>query len=117
VVTLVGDGSFLFGQPTAALWAAHVYRAPFLCVIFNNERYHAPKRALQNVYGANCYSVRTGLWVGIDIVPPPDYSLIAQASYAFGQKVTDPAAVKPALEQALAQVRHGRCAVLDIKIE
>ena len=117
VITLVGDGSFLFGRPIAALWAAHVYHAPFLCVIFNNKRYHAPKRALLNTYGENSYSTRSGAWVGIDIVPPPNYSLIAEASHAFGQKVTDPAAIKPALEQALDRVRHGNCVVLDIIIE
>jgi len=117
VISMVGDGSFLFGRPIAALWAGHVYHAPFLCLIFNNKRYHAPKRALQNAYGDNSYSAQTGAWVGIDIVPPPDYSLIAQASHAFGQKVTDPSAIKPALKQALDQVQHGRCAVLDIHIE
>ena len=29
VVTLVGDGSFIFGCPTAAIWAASVFHAPF----------------------------------------------------------------------------------------
>lgn len=117
VVTLVGDGSFLFGSPIAALWAAHVYHAPFLCVIFNNERYNAPKIALQNAYGRRSFSAQTGVWVGVDIVSPPNYALIAEASHAYGQTVEDPSALKPALKHALDQVHGGKCAVLDVKVE
>lgn len=117
VVTLSGDGSFMYGRPIETFWAAHVYHAPFLCIIFNNERYNSPKQHLQEAYGEDGFSKRTGVWVGIDIVPPPDYALIAQASYAYGQRVEDPSTLKAALQQALDQVHNGKCAVLDVKIE
>jgi acetolactate synthase-1/2/3 large subunit len=117
VVTLEGDGSFMYGRPIETFWAAHVYHAPFLCIIFNNERYHSPKKHLREGYGKDSFSERTGVWVGIDIVPPPNYALVAQASHAYGQRVEDPSALTAALQQALDQVHGGKCAVLDVKIE
>ncbi|MFC1995875.1 thiamine pyrophosphate-dependent enzyme [Chloroflexota bacterium] len=51
IVSLVGDGSFVFGCPTAALWAVSVYHIPFLSIIFNNEVYEAAKAYRQDAYG------------------------------------------------------------------
>ena len=117
VVALVGDGSFLFGCPIATLWAAEVYHAPFLTVIFDNEQYQAPRDALRRAYGQDSFSAKTGLWVGMDITPPPDYALIAQACQAYGQIVEDPSLLKSALKDALDQVRQGKSAVLDVRID
>lgn len=117
VVALVGDGAFVFGCPTSALWAADVYKAPFLTVIFNNQRYHAPKASLQQGYGPDSYSERTGAWVGMDIAPPPDYALLAQACRAYGERVAEPDQVLPALRRGLERVRSGQAAVLDVLIQ
>ena len=117
VVTLVGDGSFVFGCPIASLWAADVYHAPFLTIIFNNEQYNAPKRALRDAYGGESFSEKTGFWVGVDIAPSPSYAVIAQACRAYGQRVEDPSDLQPALSSALEQVRSGKAAVLDVMIK
>ncbi len=117
VVTIVGDGSFIFGCPTAALWAASTYKAPFMCVILNNMQYTAPKISLRRALGPTCYSEKTGRWEGIDIKPSPDYAAIARACSAYGQTVEDPTDLKSAFRTALNQVRSGKPAVLDIKIE
>jgi len=116
VVTLVGDGSFVFGCPTAALWAAHVNKAPFLTVIFNNQKYQAVKGALRRAYGKGSFSER-GKSVGIDIDEPPEYSLIAEACHGYGQVIEEPSELKPALKKALIQVRNGKSVVLDVKVE
>ncbi|MFQ5827201.1 MAG: thiamine pyrophosphate-dependent enzyme, partial [Dehalococcoidia bacterium] len=116
VITLVGDGDFVFCCPTAALWAADVYHAPLLCVIFNNQLYRAPKRALRETYGGESCSERTGVWVGMDIAPPPDYALLARACRAYGETVTDPQELEAALRRARDEVRGGRSAVLDVLI-
>ena len=117
VVTLVGNGSFMFGCPAAALWAADKYHAPFLCIIFDNELYNAPKMALRRAYGEESFSEKTGLWVGMDITPSPNYALIAQACHAYGQTVEDPSALKSALRNALDKVRRGKSVVLDVKVD
>lgn len=119
VVSLMGDGCFVFGCPIAALWAASTYKAPFLSIIYNNQQYHAPKGALgiRGAYGKESYSEKTGVWEGIDIVPSPEYALVAQACGGWGQKVEDPAELLPAIKKGLEQVRHGVPALLDVRLE
>ena len=117
VVTLLGDGCFVFGCPTATLWAAGAYNAPFLSVIFNNAQYSAPRKAIRRAYGPDSYSEKTGLWPGTAIEPSPDYALIAQACNAYGQVVTEPSNLPSALKDAIERVKHGTAAVLDIRID
>ena len=42
VVSLVGDGSYLFGVPSSAQWMARRYQAPSLTVIFDNQGWKTP---------------------------------------------------------------------------
>jgi len=116
VVAMVGDGCFVFGCPTATLWAASVNQAPFLCIIFNNAQYTAPRMIHRQVLGTQSYCEQTGLWVGTHIKPSPDYAAVAQACNAYGQKVEEPAELPSALKTAIEQVRCGKPAVLDVRI-
>jgi thiamine pyrophosphate-dependent acetolactate synthase large subunit-like protein len=72
---------------------------------------------VQKGYGENKLTDESAFEAGVDITPPPDYALIAQACGAYGRMVEDPADVLPALREALEQVRRGRPAVLDVRIE
>ena len=117
VVSLIGDGGFIYGCPVATLWTASAYHAPFLSVIFNNH-------GLCGLQGRSCpSSAREGLVegdmgfeVGIDIKNPPDFAGIARACHAYGQRVEDPSDLKEALRTAVDEVRAGRSAVLDVRI-
>ncbi len=42
VISLVGDGSYLFGVPSSAQWMARRYQAPSLTVILDNRGWKAP---------------------------------------------------------------------------
>ena len=55
--------------------------------------------------------------MGVDIVPPPRYQLIAEACRAYGETVSEPEQVKPALLRALEQLKQGKAAVLDVIID
>ena len=116
VVSLVGDGAFMYCCPTAALWAASVHHAPFLCVIFNNGGYNAVRRNLQYLSGEDNFAEKLSQWSGIDFASPPNYALIAQAAHGYGQTVDDPSVLKQALKDALEQVRRGKPAVVDVRI-
>jgi len=117
VVLLVGDGAFIYCCPTAALWAASFYNAPHLTVIFNNGEYRALRGIWPLVYGGDSFSEKTGEWVGVDFTPCPDYTLIAQACGAYGQRVEEPSELKPVIRKALGIVHGGQAAVLDVIIE
>ena len=116
VVLLVGDGSFVFGEPMAALWAAKTHDAPLLVVIFNNACYRATKDPLKAAY-PDGYSVRGDRFVGIDLAPSPRFDLLAPVVGAIGERVEDPGDVLPALRRALEQVRGGQTVILDVILE
>jgi acetolactate synthase-1/2/3 large subunit len=109
VISLMGDGAFIYGCPEATLWSASFYKAPFLAIIYDNQGYGAIKGLFREKYDVDN--------MGADIVTPPDYSLIARANNAYGRMVDDPADVTQALKDGLAAVRGGQTAVLDFKIE
>ena len=116
VVSLVGDGGFMYGCPVATLWGAAAYQAPFLTVIFNNQSYAVFRGLMEMLYGASTLAGDLGYEVGIDFKNPPDYAAVARACHAYGQMVDDPAQVQAALKTALDYVRSGTAAVLDVKI-
>jgi acetolactate synthase-1/2/3 large subunit len=108
VISLMGDGAFIYGCPEASLWSSSFYQAPFLAVIFDNQGYGAIKGLFREKYQvAN---------MGADIPNPPDYTLIARANNAYGRMVNDPIDLPKALNECLTVVRGGRTAVLDVKL-
>jgi acetolactate synthase-1/2/3 large subunit len=115
VISLVGDGSFVFGAPLAALWAAQVNAAPVMVVILNNACYNATKRPLVAAYPDGA-SVRTGQFVGVDLAPQPRYDLLAAVVGAYGERVERPADVLPALQRGLERVRAGQTVILDVQL-
>jgi acetolactate synthase-1/2/3 large subunit len=115
VITVVGDGTFVYGCPTAALWAADVEDAPFLTLIFNNRMHNATRNALRGAFPES-YAQANDNWPGIRIDPPPDYAALARACRAHGETVDDPAELRGALERAIAAVDAGQAAVVDVRV-
>jgi acetolactate synthase-1/2/3 large subunit len=115
VLALVGDGSFVFGEPLAALWAAQTQHAPILVVIFNNNCYNATRTPLVGAY-PDGYSVRNDAFVGINLTPAPRYDLLAQTVGAHGERVEEPSEVLPALRRGLERVRGGQSVILDVQL-
>ncbi len=115
VVSLMTDGGFVWGCPVSALWTANAYKAPFLSVIFDNQSYGAIRRGVSTLSETQLTD-EMGFVAGIDISPPPDYALVAQACGGYGRIVTDPADVLPVLREAMAEVRGGKLAVVDVRL-
>jgi acetolactate synthase-1/2/3 large subunit len=113
VVLVVGDGSFIFGEPLAAIWASQMNQAPILAIVFNNGAYNANKAPLISAYPKG-YSVQGRHFVGTDLAPSPRYDLLAAVVGAVGERVDDPVEVLPALRRGLEHVRAGRSVILDV---
>ena len=109
VISLMGDGAFVYGCPVATLWSAVFYNAPFLSIIFNNQAYNAIKMLFRETYNVDN--------MGADITNPPDYAMVAQSCNAYGRTVENPKDVIPALKEALEQIRKGKPAVLDVRLK
>jgi acetolactate synthase I/II/III large subunit len=113
VVVLVGDGSFIFGEPIAALTAARAAGAPILVVVFNNGCYNATREPLRQLYPDGS-SVRGDRYVAVDLTPTPRYDLIGPVVGAAGERVEDPHDLLPALRRGLDCVRGGQSMILDV---
>ena len=98
VVSLVGDGGFIFGNPVAALSTAIMAGAPTLTVIFNNGGYRAAKDPVMGLYpGGAVQRLGDGIVTRID--PAPDYAAVASACGAYGATVREPAEVEATLRR------------------
>ncbi|KAF8636199.1 hypothetical protein AX17_003687 [Amanita inopinata Kibby_2008] len=92
VVAIVGDGSYLFGVPSAAYWMARKYNAPFLTIVINNGGWKSPKLSMLGVhpdgYGSKAAS---GDKLSVGFGPEcPDYSGIATAAsggWTLGKRI------------------------------
>jgi acetolactate synthase-1/2/3 large subunit len=112
-VALVGDGSFVFGSPIAALWGAQQARTPFLTIIFDNGGYNASKTPVQALFPDGA-SQRTNRFPGVRFSSPVDYVGLARSCHAHAERVAEPAELGGAIDRGLAAVSAGQCAVLDV---
>ena len=111
---VTGDGYFMFGSPLAALWASGHYKLPFLTVVFVNKSYSTGTAGLDSAYPEG-YAASGGYEGGV-FDPPPNFAKLAEAANGYGESVSDPAEVGPALRRGLAEVRNGSPAVIAVEL-
>lgn len=113
-VAIMGDGTFVFGNPTAAFWGARRYAAPFLAVVLDNAGWNAVGRATvqQHPQGAAATSGELCSTFGA----PSDLGLVARASGGVSWSIDRLDALPAALEDALAATRTGIAAVVDVRM-
>ena len=114
VVATVGDGAYVFANPTACHWTAAKYGLPILTVIFNNQRYGAVRRATLAMYGQGAAAEEDGRLLS-DLSPSPAYEKVIEASGGHGERVERPAELPAAIERAIRAVtREKRDALLNV---
>jgi acetolactate synthase I/II/III large subunit len=115
VVSLVGDGTFLFGVPASAHWVSRRYDAPTLTVIYDNRGWKAPKQSTLGVHPSGAAASADDFHVSFE--PEADLPGVAVAAGAgFGQTVSDPDELPSVLKDALDVVHSGRSAVVAVHI-
>jgi acetolactate synthase-1/2/3 large subunit len=113
IIAVSGDGFYMFGTPIHALWSARHYKAPFMQVVYQNRSYSTGTLRINSVYGKESYTSKGG-YDGGYFDPPIDYAKEAEAAGCYGENVTDPAEVEPALRRGLARIRAGQPAVISV---
>jgi len=115
VVSLTGDGTYLFSVPASVHWMSRRYQAPFLTVIYNNEGWNATKMNLLKRYPDGIAKQTDSYWVNFD--QSADLAKIAEAAGgAYARMVTDPRELPEVLQQAMNEVKNGRSAVVDVRL-
>jgi acetolactate synthase I/II/III large subunit len=114
VVCCLGDGSYMFGVPSATHWISRDMDLPVLYVVWNNSRWNAVMNSTRAVY-PDGWAVRENQWVFSDLNPSLDFEMICQSAGGYAERVEDPNEVGAAFERALHAVRvEGRQALLNI---
>jgi acetolactate synthase I/II/III large subunit len=115
VVLFIGDGAFNYNPVLAGLGLCQEYHLPLLVVIMNNGGYIAMRLGHNNLFPEG-WAATHNTYLGVDIAPAPDYTRLAEAFGAYGEKVEKPEDVEGALRRGLQQLAQGRTALLDISV-
>jgi len=115
-VATLGDGSYMFANPTVCHQIAEALDLPVLVIILNNAEWGAVRASVEGLYPQG-HAAQANEVPLTALRPVPDFTLTAQASRAWTKQVTDardvPAAIAQALEVVTSQQRQ---AVLNIHI-
>jgi acetolactate synthase I/II/III large subunit len=114
VVAAIGDGAYLFSNPTVCHWVGETYRLPILTVIFNNSRYGAVRRATLSMFQDGAAGKDDGNFLA-DLTPSPAYHELARMQGCFAERVERPSELAGALARARdAVAKERRQALLHV---
>ncbi len=112
--SVMGDGAYMFGNPTPGHYVAAANGLPVLTIILNNAMWGAVRKSTLGLHpdGAASRINRAPLTY---LDPAPDYHKIVEASDGYGEEVKTPDDLPAALERALKEVDvNKRQALLNV---
>jgi acetolactate synthase I/II/III large subunit len=112
-VAIGGDGDLMFTP--GALWTAAHHRIPLLYVVHNNRAYHQEVMYVQRMAAKRQRGI-TRAHIGNTITDPDvDFAKLAAGLGVYGEgPITDPKDLGPALQRAVAVVKRGEPALVDV---
>jgi len=117
VVATLGDGAYVFANPTACHWTMQVQNLPVLAVVFNNQLYGAVRSATLGMYGKGT-AAQDGARLLADLRPGTAFEKLVEANGGYGERVEKPADLPAALARAKdAVLREKRQALLNVVCE
>ena len=115
VFAAIGDGAYMFGNPTPAHFVSASMDLPICTLVVNNRMWGAVRKATLGLHpdGAASRLNRSPLTA---VEPSPEYEKIVEASGGYGERVDNAEDLPGALERALKAVDvEGRQAVLNVQ--
>jgi len=114
VIATLGDGAYIFDNPSACHWVCAAQKLPVLTVIYNNQLYGAVRNSTAAMY-KDGVSGDSGCTLLADLSPSPAFEKIVEASGGYGERVDDPAQLPAAIARAIHVVTHEkRQALLNV---
>tara|TARA_R110001583_G_scaffold194027_2_gene364050 strand:- start:29397 stop:31115 length:1719 start_codon:yes stop_codon:yes gene_type:complete len=103
VVATMGDGSYMFANPTACHQIAEALNLPVLILVLNNNEWGAVRQSVTGMY-PDGYASKTNRMPLTSLKPSPDFTKTAQASRAWTARVEKPDDLMGVLTQAIAHI-------------
>lgn len=112
-VNIQDDGDLMYAN--GVLWTSAHHGIPVLSIMHNNRAYHQERMHLQRIANRRNRGIeRTGIGTTIDD-PAIDYAKLAQAQGVYAEgPITNPNDLGPALRRAVAVVKRGEPALVDV---
>jgi thiamine pyrophosphate-dependent acetolactate synthase large subunit-like protein len=112
-VAIGGDGDLMFSP--GALWTAAHHRIPLLYVVHNNRAYHQEVMYVQMMAARRQRGIDRA-HIGNTITDPNvDFAKLAAGMGVYSEgPITDPRDLGPALQRAVAVVKRGEPALVDV---
>jgi acetolactate synthase I/II/III large subunit len=112
-VNIQTDGDLMYAP--GVLWTAAHHRIPLLSVMHNNRAYHQELMHVQKMCNRHSRGIDRGR-IGSELVEPNiDYAKVAQGFGVYAEgPISDPKEVGPAIARALAVVKRGEPALVDV---
>ena len=116
IIATMGDGSYMFANPTACHLIAEAHKLPILVLILNNAEWGAVRRSVDAMYPGGA-AVRANAMPLTALTPSPDFVRVAQASRAHAERVERSDDLPAALQRAIRHIDENRSqALIDIAI-
>jgi acetolactate synthase-1/2/3 large subunit len=117
VICALGDGAYMFGNPTAGHYVSEAMHLPVLFIIANNARWAAVHRSTLATYPkGHAAAMKQPPFATLE--PSPRFEHVIQASGGHGERVAEPKDLMPALERALKVVKEEkRQALVNVCLE
>jgi acetolactate synthase-1/2/3 large subunit len=112
VVMTIGDGSFMYNPVVPAIAFADEHKLPLLILVFNNAKYAAMQYFHDKFYPSGT-SVATKDYYGVNI-RGVNYEEAAAMVGGYAKRVENPDELDGALKEALASIRAGKTAILNM---
>jgi acetolactate synthase-1/2/3 large subunit len=112
-VSLQTDGDLMYAP--GVLWTAAHHRIPLLSVMLNNRGYHQEIMHVQRMCNQRNRGVDRGTTGSMLTDPDIDFAKVAQGLGLHSEgPITDPRDLGPALRRAVAAVKQGQPALVDV---
>jgi acetolactate synthase-1/2/3 large subunit len=112
-VNIQNDGDLMFAP--GVLWTAAHHRIPLLIVMHNNRAYHQELMQVQMMADRHNRGITNASIGSVLVDPPIDYSKLAQGMGVHAEgPISDPDDLAPAIRRAIAIVKGGDPALIDV---
>lgn len=113
VIAVVGDGSYMFGNPLPYHFVARAEKLPTLTVIANNHGWHAVRNATLSVY-PDGDAAKTNVMPLTSFEASPAYEKMIDVCGGVGERVERPEDLPAALQRGMDTVRSGTPVLINV---
>ena len=113
VISCIGDGSYMFGNPVPFHYTSRAENLPVLTIVANNHQWLAVRASTLAVYPDGAAS-KANVMPITELSPSPAFEKVVESCGGYGEKVEAAHDLLPALKRALDKVRNGTQALLNV---